>query len=112
MAGMRTETRERCWWCGDETDLELRPLSGALLDGVLMKPPASLGTLEAAEVRLCYGCLERFAAFVDRADEEYRAHLLVRSGDRPVFDVPPSVGDLIRRIYGGGRGPGPHAAPF
>lgn len=91
----------RCWWCGDRTDVEPHRLEGATLDGVPMIAPRRLTPSEVDEVRLCWGCLERFAHFARVADCEYRDHLVVRSTERSItIELPASVAEIIRRIGG------------
>lgn len=91
----------RCWWCGDRSDLEPHRLEGARLAGVLMTPPQRLTRAELDAIRLCWGCLERFAHFALKADAEYAAHVQTRDPGAArsiVIDLPTSVVDLLRQM--------------
>jgi hypothetical protein len=66
-----------------------------------MVAPRRLSASEVDEVRLCWGCLERFAHFALKAEAEYAAHLITRATERNiVIDLPASVAELLRLIGG------------
>jgi hypothetical protein len=65
-----------------------------------MTPPPELSRSEVDEIRLCWGCLERFAHFALVAEAEYQAHVMTRAESGTITIDATDVAALLRRIGG------------